>query len=115
MLEAHDLAVRRQGVDSLPVAKTNYLKMGIMLKEKKFPEAIESARAAYAGFIKFEGESHPEPLLAQGGEIDALTRLGRMDEARALFAKADAVRREKLAKNEYIEEYYGELRQKLGN
>ncbi|MFT3791723.1 MAG: serine/threonine-protein kinase [Rudaea sp.] len=113
--EMHDAAVAKYGADTVYVAQADFVQARILLREEKFDAALARVRDAEAGFLRFEGAAHPDLLYADFVELQALIGLKRFDEARALFAKADAARREKLAGDKRLEKGFADIAAKLGN
>lgn len=112
--EMHDSAAARYGQNTVYVTQADLLRARILLKENKFDEAAMLSKDVVNGFVKFEGAEHPDVLYAEFVELNALVNLQRMDDARTLFAKADAVRREKFADDPRLKRGFAELAAKLG-
>jgi len=113
--EMYDNAVAKYGANTAYVPQAEFVQSRILLRGNRFGEALARARSAHDGFVKFEGEAHPDVLYARFVELSALIGLGRLDEARALFAQADAMRREKLPDDKRLEKGFADIAAKLGN
>ena len=112
--EMRENAGAKYGENTVYVTQAEFMEARILLKENKFADALTHAQAAADGFAKFEGEVHPDLLYAEFVELNALLGLQRLDEARVLFDKADAVRRDKFPDDPRLAKGYAEIGAKLG-
>lgn len=85
----------------------------VLLKEKKYDLALTRAQEARRGMAKFEGEQHPDVLMAEATIIDALNSVGRKDEAREHFARFNAQRLQEQPDNKRVAAHFAKLAEKL--
>lgn len=111
--EMRQHAIDRYGNDHVYVAQADIGLAEVLLKEQKYEPALARAQEARAGLAKFEGDHHPDVFMAESTLIEALIGLGRKDEARERFTRADAARLRDQPDNKRIEKSYAKLAQKL--
>ena len=111
--EMLDNAKRRYGLDTVYVPQAQMMQAKIFIQEKKFDQALSVSRAAIPALIKFESAEHPDVAYGRTVEVNALLGMGRKDEARAVFADAEAIRKSKFADEKMLESVYAEVAAKL--
>ncbi|MEO7324758.1 MAG: serine/threonine-protein kinase [Dokdonella sp.] len=110
--ELRSRAIARSG-DNIYVAYADMTMASVLLKERKYDLALTRAQEARSGMAKFEGEHHPDIFMAEASIIDALTGLGRKDEAREHFARFNAQRLQEQPDNKRVAAYFARLAEKL--
>lgn len=119
MLEAEQAAVEQRSraiahsPDNIYVAYADMNLASVLLKEHKYDQALARAQEARRGMAKFEGEQHPDVLMAEATIIDALNALGRKDEAREHFARFNAQRLHEQPDNKRLASHFAKLAEKL--
>ncbi|WP_300616278.1 serine/threonine-protein kinase [Dokdonella sp.] len=92
LAELRQQAIERHGGDSLYVTHADHGLASLMMRTGRHEQALIHATAAVAGFLRFEGESHPDTFAARLIRIEALLALGRRGEAQAAWREVNAVR-----------------------
>lgn len=99
--------------DNIYVAYADMNLASVLLKEHKYDQALTRAQEARRGMAKFEGEQHPDILMAEASIINALNGLGRKDEAREHFARFNAQRLHEQPDNKRLAAHFAKLAEKL--